>query len=154
MMLSFNVFWEEIQREIIVFNSQEMIISVILIAGTLALLAYSKTRKATTEFNAFQYVFLVIAMVFAIGSESAELATISINSILLVLGVFAIKIGANTFRFSILNYGLLIIAITIVCRFFDTDMSFVLRGILFVLVGLGFFLTNYIMLKKQKIKKH
>jgi hypothetical protein len=29
-------------------------------------------------------------------------------------------------------------------------MSFEIRGLLFVAVGLGFFLTNYIMLKKQK----
>ena len=32
-------------------------------------------------------------------------------------------------------------------------MSFVIRGLLFVIVGIGFFTTNYIMLKKQKIPK-
>lgn len=152
MILSFNVFWEEIQRKIIVFNSEEMLISGILLISALALLGYSKRRKDKSRFNAFQYVFIVFAIVFSLGTERAELATIFTNIILLILGVFAIKIGAETVRFSILNYGLLIIAATVVCRFFDTDMSFVLRGVLFVFVGLGFFSTNYIMLKKQKVK--
>jgi hypothetical protein len=30
-------------------------------------------------------------------------------------------------------------------------MSFVIRGLLFVSVGLGFFFTNYIIIKRQKI---
>jgi hypothetical protein len=41
-------------------------------------------------------------------------------------------------------------AALILCRFFDTDMSFVIRGILFLIVGLGFFLANYWTLKQKK----
>lgn len=153
MILSFNVIWEEIQHEIIVFNSQEMIISVVLILVTLTLLVYSFVKKGKFIFNVFQYAFIIFLIVFYLGCQSAELGTISSNLIILIFGIFAVKLGADTFRFSILNYGLLIITTAIVCRFFDTDMSFVLRGALFVIVGLGFFLTNYIMLKKQKAKK-
>ena len=40
------------------------------------------------------------------------------------------------------------------CRFFDTNMSFVIRGLLFVAVGVGFFITNYVMLKKQKAREN
>ena len=98
----------------------------------------------------FQYAFVLFAIVFVIGNGNYGLGTVFTNALVFVLGVFAVKIGANSFRFSVLNYGLLIISAMIVCRFFDTDMSFVLRGILFVIVGLGFFLTNYVMLKKQK----
>ncbi|WP_299104937.1 DUF2157 domain-containing protein [uncultured Winogradskyella sp.] len=154
MILSFNVIWEEIQYEIIVFNSQEMWVSIVLIFIALALLVYSQIPKGKFKFNVFQYVFIIFLIVFALGSESAKLGTISTNIMILIFGVFAVKLGADTFRFSILNYGLLIIATAIVCRFFDTDMSFVLRGLLFVVVGLGFFLANYIMLKKQKAIKH
>jgi hypothetical protein len=50
----------------------------------------------------------------------------------------------------ILNYGLVIISILVACRFFDTDMSFVLRGLIFVSLGLGFFAVNYWMIKKRK----
>jgi len=33
---------------------------------------------------------------------------------------------------------------------FDTNLSFVTRGLLFVAAGLGFFVLNYRMLKKRK----
>ncbi|HBF19134.1 MAG TPA: DUF2157 domain-containing protein, partial [Cryomorphaceae bacterium] len=45
---------------------------------------------------------------------------------------------------------LLIISILAICRFFDRDLSFVARGILFVSVGVGFFLVNYYTLKKRR----
>ena len=77
---------------------------------------------------------------------------ILVNMLIFALGVVTVKIGADKFHFGVLNYGLLIIAALVTCRFFDTDMSFVLRGLLFVGVGVGFFLTNYYMLKKQKSK--
>jgi len=150
--LSFNDIWYEIQRKIIHLNSQEGVIVTVLFLIALALFIYSKRSSEKSKFNLFQYGFMLFAIVFIIGAEHAALATILSNLILLILGVFAVKIGADTFRFSVLNYGLLIISATIICRFFDTNMSFVLRGVLFVLVGLGFFLSNFIMLKKQKAK--
>ena len=76
------------------------------------------------------------------------------NVLVFILGILAIKIGAARFNFGILNYGLLIVSILITCRFFDTDMSFVIRGLLFVIVGIGFFMANYIMLKRQQKIKH
>jgi hypothetical protein len=58
--------------------------------------------------------------------------------------------GAKKDHLGVLNYGLLIIMVLAVCRFFDTDLSFIIRGLLFVSVGIGFFATNYWMLKKRK----
>jgi hypothetical protein len=65
-------------------------------------------------------------------------------------GVLTIWRGAKNDHLGILNYGLLTITALVVCRFFDSDMSFVLRGILFMLVGGGFFVANYAMLKRRK----
>tara|TARA_R110000744_G_scaffold171848_1_gene290353 strand:- start:391 stop:684 length:294 start_codon:yes stop_codon:yes gene_type:complete len=89
-------------------------------------------------------------MLYVFGLNIPIIGTIAVNLMVLALGITTIKIGADKFHFGILNYGLIIITALVVCRFFDTNMSFVIRGLLFVFVGLGFFLTNYIMLKKQK----
>ncbi|MCB0398608.1 MAG: DUF2157 domain-containing protein [Winogradskyella sp.] len=149
--LSFHIIWEEVvKRASIAMNTQEMIISTLLLGVAFAILIYSKKNEKNETFNLFQYVFLIVAIIFFLGVANAVVATVLTNVLLLVLGLFAIKIGADTFRFSVLNYGLLIITAVIVCRFFDTDMSFVFRGILFVAVGFGFFLANYIMLKRKK----
>lgn len=149
--LSFHIIWEEVVKRVsIAMNTQEMVISALLLGVASVILIYSKKNEKNETFNLFQYVFLIVAIIFFIAVANAVVAAVLTNVLLLVLGLFAIKIGADTFRFSVLNYGLLIITAVIVCRFFDTDMSFVFRGILFVAVGFGFFLANYIMLKRKK----
>ena len=78
-----------------------------------------------------------------------EFAAIIANGIVLAIGLLEIKRGNQLNNLRILNFGLLIITLLIACRFFDTDFSFIVRGILFISLGLGFFLTNYVMLKKR-----
>jgi uncharacterized membrane protein len=146
--LSFNFLWSDIVRDKITLLSNEGFVVLVLFIIALSLLLYS--RRKDELFNLFQYAFILFAILFFIGISSDGLGAILTNILVIALGLFAIKIGTDTFRFSVLNYGLLIITAVIICRFFDTDMSFVLRGILFVAVGIGFFLTNYIMLQKQK----
>ncbi len=151
LILSFILIWEEILKSAtLAFNTQEMLITSVLLGIAFAVLMYSIKYEENKKINLFQYAFLIVAIIFFVGTINATISTILINIMLLVLGLFAIKIGAGTLRFSVLNYGLLIIASVIICRFFDTNMSFVLRGVLFVAVGFGFFLANYVMLKKKQ----
>ena len=74
----------------------------------------------------------------------------SARSILFAIGVLTIREGANRNNFGVLNYGLLIIAALVIGRFFDTNIGFVIKGILFVLVGLGFFFANVWMIRRKK----
>ena len=146
---SFTWIWEDLIREV-VFFSNEFYIAIALFLGALAVLGYSYYKKWMKEFHLFQYVFIFFSMLFFFGFSSETIPTILVNVLLFVLGLITIKIGADRFHFGVLNYGLFIITSLVVCRFFDTNMSFVIRGLLFVTVGFGFFITNYWMLKKQK----
>lgn len=60
--------------------------------------------------------------------------------------------GVERDNILLLNYGLLIVAVLILCRFFDTDISFVIRGIVFLVAGTIFFAANYGLLKKRKLE--
>jgi uncharacterized membrane protein len=147
---SFKWIWYDIFRTEFVFSMQEAIIAIVLFISA-SLLVYKTTKKErNNNFSLFQIVFSVFTLLFAIGQTDEVIPLILINILLLILGVNAISIGAKRFHFGVLNYGLLIITSLIICRFFDTNMSFVLRGLLFVGVGAGFFVTNYILLQKQK----
>lgn len=148
---SFKWIWEDVIREV-VYVSQEFYIAIALFLFTVGVLWYSYTKQWIKEFNLFQYVFIIFTILFVLGFASETIPTILVNVLLFILGLVTIKIGADHFHFGVLNYGLLIITSLVVCRFFDTNMSFVIRGLLFVTVGFGFFITNYMMLKKQKAK--
>lgn len=151
MITSFEWLWEDVLKHDIEFNSQDFYVSIVLFLMALSVLIYFYSKRWILNFNLFQYVFIVFSVIFFIGMFNSLVSIVLINLLVLVLGIMAMKIGADKFHFGILNYGLLIIATLIVCRFFDTNMSFVIRGLLFVCVGVGFFLTNYMMLKKQKL---
>ena len=153
LLTSFNWLWEAVFVNELNFNSQAFYIALTLFCFALALLIYSYFKKWIRDFNLFQYAFIFFTLFFIISLVNTGIPVILINLLVLILGIMVVKIGVDTYHFGVLNYGLLIVTALITCRFFDTDMSFVLRGILFVGVGAGFFLTNYVMLKKQKTLK-
>jgi uncharacterized membrane protein len=148
LVMSFNFKWYDIMR--LGYSTPEFEITIVLLFITLSLILYSYSKKWITRFNPFQYVFVIFSFLVFTGLIHTMVASMVSNILVLVLGLMTIKTGADKLHFGILNYGLFIITALIVCRFFDTDMSFVIRGLLFVCVGAGFFITNYVMLKRQK----
>ncbi|WP_024771880.1 DUF2157 domain-containing protein [Aquimarina macrocephali] len=153
MIFTFRWIWDELP-ETFNYDTQELYTAVVVSLLSISVLGYTVIRKGIRAVNLFQIAFVVFGLVYFLLPDTGILPVVLMNALVFALGMSAIKIGADKVNFGILNYGLLIISILIICRFFDTGMSFVVRGILFVMVGAGFFLTNYIMLKKQqRIKK-
>ncbi len=151
--LSFTWFWEDLRRMDILFSdairSPEFFTALIasLIAGAF-FIRFGK-YKSVSELNPMELAFLIFIIIFIIGLK-APFAVILVNLLIFTIGIFTIRLGAKKDHLGILNYGLLIITALVICRFFDTDLSFVFRGMLFVGVGLGFFFANSRMLKKRQ----
>lgn len=97
-----------------------------------------------------RYAFVLFGIIFFLAPVASEAPKILTNLLVLALGIDIVRKGAQAEKFSLLNYGMLIITSLIACRFFDMDISFVLRGLLFVLMGVGFFIANYLMYRKQQ----
>jgi hypothetical protein len=153
--LSFKWFWEDAVRDRILFTNpfgSEFYLSVVLTLAALLLFLFSKRKEVSGEIDFMQYVFLVFIVIFILGNLDARLAMFVVNITVFALGVHYIRKGARVDHLGILNYGLLILAALIVCRYFDSYISFLLRGILFMLIGVGFFVANSMQLKKRKIK--
>jgi uncharacterized membrane protein len=96
------------------------------------------------------YTFLVVLVLFLIGLSEPLISRGLTNVLILALGIYTIREGALADKLWKMNYGLLILTVLIMCRFFDTDMSFVIRGLLFVGIGVGFFAMNYYQMKKRR----
>jgi len=152
LILSYDWFWNDLRTEEFDLQSMttapEFILSTI-ITGLAIYFLYRYLQNASRKyFSPLAVVFLVFIVVFMIGFFSG-LSTILVNLIVFAIGVLTIKNGIKEEHFGILNYGLLTIVALIGCRFTDTDLGFLFRGLLFVLVGIGFIATNYWMLKKR-----
>ncbi|HTE32837.1 MAG TPA: DUF2157 domain-containing protein [Chryseolinea sp.] len=150
--LSFQFYWEELPgylpKEIL--TTPEFIVTVLLsaIAGVLLTIILKSNRFGEVNIKAF--AFLLFILLFILGMSSPVLAQIAVNVVILVFAVSTILSGARQNHLGVLNYGLAIVTALIICRFTDTDFSFVVRGLLFIVVGAGFFAANYFMVKKRK----
>ncbi len=151
--LSFDWFWEELRRKEFPFNdiitAPEFYASSItsLLAGVLLYL--QQKNKAIMNIKPLAPMFLLFIAAFVLGLSS-PIAVVLINFLVFAIGILTIKDGAKQDNLGILNFGLLVITALVICRFFDRDLSFVIRGLLFVSVGIGFFVANYWLLKKRK----
>ncbi len=147
--LSFDWFWMDLRSGDLFYSfslgSLEFISAVILTGVALVALFYKQL-----EIDILDTVFGLFIPIFMLGIIWGVVMVL-INVLVFVIGIFKIREGVKKDHLGIVNFGLLCITALILCRFFDTDLSFILRGILFVLIGVGFFATNYRMLKKRKI---
>ncbi|MEP3208252.1 MAG: DUF2157 domain-containing protein [Maribacter sp.] len=146
--LTFEWFWKDAINES--FHARGLIITALLFLSGIAVIGYLRLKKRLKDFNLFQYAFLIIGLLYLTKDLGAVHGIVLTNFLVAGLGLFAVRIGINKSSYGILNYGLLIITVLIVCRFFDTNLDFVFRGILFISVGAGFFFANYLLLKKQR----
>ncbi|WP_405566263.1 DUF2157 domain-containing protein [Polaribacter sp. Asnod6-C07] len=129
---------------------KEILIVIILVLSTVFVLLKNNFFKNKGYQKLFQSASIIMIFIFIVHYFDVTVALSLINFTILALGVTTIKKGVDTINFTLLNYGLLIITALIITRFFDTNMSFVVRGLLFILVGVGFFSTNYLLAKKIK----
>jgi hypothetical protein len=153
LILSFDWFWDDLRNNDLHFNevitSPEFFASLVISLLCLGIFYFQQKNKSPKEIEPIAIVSLLFIITFIIGLSSL-VSVVLINFFVFTIGILTILDGAKNEHLGILNYGLLIIVALAICRFFDTDLSFVIRGILFVSVGIGFFATNYWMIKKRK----
>ena len=72
------------------------------------------------------------------------------NLWLLALGVLTLVEGLRALSLGMANRGLAALAALVVARFFDTDLSFLVRGLAFVSFGLGCFALNFWLMRRLR----
>ncbi len=151
--LSFDELWEDLRRESVTIasamGSMELILACVLTLVAAALFLNHVADKKLSGIRPVAPVFILFPGIFLLGYVSPA-SVVLVNLLVLGIAVLTIREGARLDHLGVLNYGLIIIAVLVTCRFFDTDLLFVTRGILFIAVGAGFFVTNYRMLQKRK----
>jgi hypothetical protein len=91
----------------------------------------------------------MIAWLIAKQTGGGLVPSLLINVFMLGLGVYTLLRGIRSGRVFEANLGMVVIAVLATARFFDTDLEFVVRGIAFILIGLGFLATNLIVFKRK-----
>lgn len=86
-------------------------------------------------------ILIIVQVYWGISSYISDLLA-------LALGVWYLTKGLKSHRFLLINFGLVLMTYTIGQRFFDADIPFLLKGLVFIALGVSFFLVNYLIVKK------
>ena len=151
---SFDSFWETTMKAEwsagTLLLAPEVWAGFVLFAVAIYLLIKSmKQRAPNTPPDHMAWVFAVFTMLFIVGLFT-KFPVFLVNVLLFALGIQKIREGNRRDHLGVMNFGLLIIIALITCRFLDTDLTFIARGLLFIVVGSGCFLANYYMLKRRR----
>lgn len=146
---TFENYWKTIQESGSLFEN-DLSLSLWLSLGFLIsclVLAYVNGVK-----KSFEPVFIsvLIYAIFFMLALPSYVPALFFNFYTLFVGIFFARTGIINHRMGIMNLGISIISILIISRFFDTNIPFILKGILFLGVGILVFIMNYYMASKQK----
>lgn len=109
-----------------------------LLLAVVALLVECARRRC---FSRLYFGVLPLLIVAGLFQPSGLMATL-FNAYVLVLGVAALFIGVRERRLGKINGGMLILSVLIVMRFFDMDIGFIAKGIVFIVLGIAFLVAN------------
>jgi hypothetical protein len=69
---------------------------------------------------------------------------------LLASGIAAVAVGVQRRRLGLVNVGTAVISVLMITRFFDSTMDLLTRGLLFVMVGVGFLTVNWMLARRMR----
>jgi len=78
-------------------------------------------------------------------TDSRWIGAVSFTLLLLIVGIATIAEGVRRQNLGTVNLGMLVVALLVVVRFFDSGFGFILRGFAFILVGIGFLVANIVL---------
>jgi hypothetical protein len=152
LLFSFGEMWHGIAEHSNTLGREFLVATISTFVALIALVVRRSQNPALIR-DPLTYVFIFFSAIYFMGVSNQDVGVVLVNLTLLFTSVLITKNGADEDNLLALNSGLAILATLVVCRFFDTDLTFVVRGLLFVAVGLSFFGANYWIIKRRKLKQ-
>ena len=154
---SFEMLWSDIvnpyydrETKANIFDSPFFYLTIILTLVSLWLVFTDFKRVNKIIFDPMGFSGLLFLLLILFSRYNAQFGALIVNGWILFAAIFFIRKGAIQDHLGILNFGLTIIALLAVFRFFDDHIPFIWRGLFFITTGAGFFVANYMMVKKRK----
>lgn len=115
------------------------------------ILLVTAVRRKTPLGLLFGPVPILAVLGYALSSitETYALAAGLFDLYLLVAGLWLLITGLQVNKQGQMNVGLLTVTALFVARFFDSDLPFLLRGLIFIALGIAFLVTNLFMLRRK-----
>jgi len=94
-------------------------------------------------------VVAALAYPLVASTNNETIGTLLFNLYLFLLGLGTLAVGLRDRQMGIINAGMVILAVLIVVRFFDSEIPEIVKGLAFIAVGVGFLVANLILARKM-----
>lgn len=123
--------------------------SMLLHFSFIAIALWYGNKRQILALTEWAYMFMA-PLVLLLLTLPPFTASIAVNLYLFSLGALLIKQGVNRLHSFWLNNGLAILSLLMLARFFDTNMSYLTRGFVFITLGAAFFVANTWITRRKK----
>jgi uncharacterized membrane protein len=120
------------------------------IIATAILLFYDNVKRKNLTNSLFGALPLLAIVSFLFKEQTIILPLLIFNIYLLILSVSRIMLGIRNNSLPMVNTGMLMLAILIIARFFDSEINFIVKGLVFIAVGIGFLVTNVLLVRRKR----
>ncbi|MDD2751641.1 MAG: hypothetical protein PHN59_00720, partial [Candidatus Omnitrophica bacterium] len=120
-----------------------------IIIVSAALFFYNYAKRNIDKKALFGLMPLLAIVCYSLGGKSALFSMALFNLYLFGMSIYWIISGVRNNRLKTVNIGMLMLALLIIGRFFDSEVGFVVRGIAFILVGTGFLVANAMLIRQR-----
>lgn len=149
--LSFDETWGSLDSPR--FRDPHVIVLAAFAAGTVAYASFvTVSLVRAREFAAAlgSGAGVLVVSLYALELAGLPVGMLAFNVWLLTVGALTLNDGFRRMELGTTNRGLLAIAAVLIARFFDTDFSFLVRGLAFVALGAGCFAVNVSLMRRGR----
>ncbi len=148
---SFKPFWEDMLNDSIFDTglTHGMYLWIALTILFVLTFLYTWKKGLIQPMNIIAYSPVLFLLIFAIHFSSSGLSVIATNLLVLSIAIYLLNQGIENEDLRILNIGMLVLSVLIIARFFDISIPFIIRGLIFIGLGIAFFVANYVIIKKR-----
>jgi len=141
--------YHRLGREILSLSTLPDYVITWMIVGAAMLLFYDNVKRRDLTASLFTALPLLALMSYFLNGKAIILPLLIFNAYLFILSVSRIAEGIRNNNLGAINVGMLILAILILARFFDSDINFIMKGLAFITIGIGFLVTNVVLMRRK-----
>ena len=155
LLLSFDEVWRNIGWDHIYSSEKfhelvwwvDVLVAVGLPLAAIAAMAFLLDRKRDRLALVWGLSVPVIAVVWPLvaATDSSWIGMVAFTLLLFIVGIVTIAVGVRRQSLGTVNLGMVVVALLVVVRFFDSEFGFIFKGFAFILVGLGFLVANIVL---------
>lgn len=109
----------------------------------------ARAHRTAAAVSSAAALLVVVTHAFALGGMD-DLGWVAFNLWLLAVGTLTLIEGVRAVQLGTANRGLLALSALILARFFDTELSFLVRGLGFVTLGIACFALNLWLMRRVR----